>query len=563
MTDNIRILLGDDDDFTLKTTSYILLSLGFERIDAVNNAHDALMIITAEQSNIDVVITDLNMPGMDGIDLLRAFEELNFQGNIILISGEDRQTINMSKRLAEVRSLTVIGALSKPLQRDDLASLLHSLPDNSWREDRQPSIKKIGEARLRKAIDAGEIKPWYQPKINIQDKSFTGVEALARWPESEYGPVYPDEFIPQAERYDLINNLTISLIRQIIADKKCWQQAGIRLKVAINISMASLQDLEFTNQIEQLIESLDEPYDDYELEVTESLLKADNASPLDALIRLRMKGLSLSIDDFGTGHSNLAQLNELPFDELKIDRSFIQSASEERGYVLLESCVSIARKLNMKIVAEGIETLKEWQMVERLGCDKVQGYLIARPMPCEQLIQWSDNWSSLSPSLFSHAVPDSIDDAEKVRLKALHSLQLLDTAPEERFDRLTRLAATILKTPISILTLVDEHRQWFKSATGISVSETPRHIAFCSHAIKENTPMIIEDASCDSRFAENPLVTHDPSIRFYAGVPLKHNNGQRLGTLCIIDTKPRKLTDSELTALVDLACIAQIELNRQ
>ena len=149
---------------------------------------------------------------------------------------------------------------------------------------------------------------------------------------------------------------------------------------------------------------------------------------------------------------------------------------------------------------------------------------------------------------------------EASRLATLKSLAVLDTPPEERFDRLTRMCKRLFGVPIALVSLVDENRQWFKSCVGLNVSETPRDISFCGHAILGDEIFIIPDAMQDLRFADNPLVVDAPHIRFYAGCPLRSANGSKLGTLCIIDREPRQLTDEDLETLQDLAGMAEREL---
>ncbi len=158
-------------------------------------------------------------------------------------------------------------------------------------------------------------------------------------------------------------------------------------------------------------------------------------------------------------------------------------------------------------------------------------------------------------------ITPSLPSDESERLEALHSLNILDTPPEERFDRITRLATKLFKVPIAIVTLVDSNRQWFKSAQGLSVSETPRSISFCGHAILQDELLLINDAQLDPRFADNPLVTGDPFIRFYAGQPLKNSNGLKLGTLCLIDSNYRDLNAEEQQSFRDLAALVENELN--
>lgn len=154
--------------------------------------------------------------------------------------------------------------------------------------------------------------------------------------------------------------------------------------------------------------------------------------------------------------------------------------------------------------------------------------------------------------------PETPED-EKLRLAKLRSLCILDTAKESRFDRLTRIAQRIFKVPISLVSLVDENRQWFKSCVGLNASETPRTVSFCGHAILGSDVFIVEDALEDDRFADNPLVEGDPHIRFYAGCPLILDN-RRLGTLCIIDQSPRSLDQDQIDILKDLASMVEHEL---
>lgn len=156
--------------------------------------------------------------------------------------------------------------------------------------------------------------------------------------------------------------------------------------------------------------------------------------------------------------------------------------------------------------------------------------------------------------------PD-IPENEQTRLETLRSLSILDTPPEEEFDRFTRIAKRLFNVPMALVSLVDENRQWFKSCMGLDATETPRDISFCGHAILGDRPFIINNALEDERFSDNPLVTGAPHIRFYAGVPLSTPNGSKLGTLCIIDREPRALSNNDLEALVDLAAMVEHELS--
>ncbi|TJZ72091.1 GAF domain-containing protein [Chitiniphilus eburneus] len=151
---------------------------------------------------------------------------------------------------------------------------------------------------------------------------------------------------------------------------------------------------------------------------------------------------------------------------------------------------------------------------------------------------------------------------EAERIQVLHSLLMLDTPAETRFDNLTRVAATFFRVPIALVTLVDSRRQWFKSACGVPMGETPREVSFCGHAILQDDVMVVEDALDDQRFFDNPYVTGAPGVRFYAGAPLKVGTGAAVGTLCLIDCQPRRLQSFELEMLADLAKLVAVELQR-
>lgn len=156
----------------------------------------------------------------------------------------------------------------------------------------------------------------------------------------------------------------------------------------------------------------------------------------------------------------------------------------------------------------------------------------------------------------SAAIPDN----DPKRLETLRSLNILDSKPEERFDRLTRLAMHVFDVPIALVSLVDTDRQWFKSRQGLEATETPRDISFCGHAIMGESAFVVEDASIDPRFADNPLVTGDPGVRFYAGYPIRYLDGSVLGTVCIIDHKPRQFSPRDLLILQDLATLVEHEM---
>lgn len=394
------ILIVDDESFVLKVTAHALENMGFTHVVTAETGQQALDLLRTTTPDVRLALVDLNMPDMDGIELLRRFDEVSYSGDILLFSGEDSQTLSMAESLANARNLSVLGSVGKPVQRDRLLELLARRTQPSSRPARSVTAPHISAAMLEAAIDAGELEPWFQPKIDVLSRQPVGVEMLARWPNGPTGPVYPDEFIPVAESSGLIDRMTFMLIGKAIAIEREWRAQGVRLKVAVNLSMQSLQATDFSQQLEQVVEKAGGDLSSLQLEVTESSLMEDLIAPLDVLLRLRLKKVRLSIDDFGTGHSNLSQLRDLPFDELKLDRSYIRGEGQ-RARTILESSVDIAKKMGMSIVAEGVETLDDWRRVEKLGCDQAQGWLCAKAMPGDAIPAWMESWEETCRQLFN------------------------------------------------------------------------------------------------------------------------------------------------------------------
>lgn len=396
------ILVVDDEPFILKTTAVVLQNLGFNQVQTASSVNQAIERLT--HSSIALIITDLKMPQKDGLALLKELDEIEFLGDIILFSGVDDQTLKMAENLAYARDLSVLGSLSKPVNSEALFALLEQSPVKKHQSNSAAATNpSISFDQLRLAIENREFEPWFQPKVDMRTQQPVGLEMLARWPRNVYGkPVFPDEFIPLVESYDLVDELTFSLAEQTDQFARAWRRHGIDLKVAINLSMDSLTKSQFPELFCDRLSSLCEDVSKFQLEVTESRFAENLVRPLEALLRFRMKGISLSIDDFGTGHSNLSQLRDLPFNELKLDKSYVNPEKKsDKTDVILQSTVRLAKELGMLVVAEGVETLEDWHRMETLGCDHVQGYFIAKPMQGAQMVDWVRNWPQLQQCLFS------------------------------------------------------------------------------------------------------------------------------------------------------------------
>jgi len=242
---------------------------------------------------------------------------------------------------------------------------------------------------LRRAIDARELEIHYQPKVDLSSDEVHGVEALVRWRHPDRGLLAPMEFIPLAERTTLMRPLTLFVLDTALEQSRRWRDAGLDLSVAVNLSVPNLLDTRLPGDVQELLERWDVPARQLNLEVTENVILADPDRVIEVLTALKRIGVSLSLDDFGTGSSALAFLKRLPVDELKIDKSFVMAMDRSPAdEVIVRSTTELAQRLGLKVVAEGVETAAVLALLERAGCEEAQGYYLQRPVPAAQIAPW-------------------------------------------------------------------------------------------------------------------------------------------------------------------------------
>ncbi len=241
---------------------------------------------------------------------------------------------------------------------------------------------------LRTAIESRQLFCLFQPKATLSDGRIVGVEALVRWRHPTLGMVFPDEFIPIAERSELISALTLFVLETSLKQARTWADAGLQLGVAVNLSMRNLLDVDLPIAVGDLIAASGVVPERVTLEITESNVMSDPARTINVLNELSELGVRLSIDDFGTGYSSLSHLHRLPADEIKIDKSFVIPMADDPGAEsLVRSIVDLAHNLGLSVVAEGIEDEKTWERLRSLGCEIAQGYYLARPISAEEVTE--------------------------------------------------------------------------------------------------------------------------------------------------------------------------------
>ncbi|HSI57421.1 MAG TPA: EAL domain-containing response regulator [Ideonella sp.] len=381
------------DDSTVQRDYAIALcrELGVQMVYEAANGSEAVDLLTMLVLPPELMIVDLEMPGMDGIELIQQMSLRKLDIPLIVASSREQSLIHSVETMGSNLGLRMVAGLQKPLQLETLRGALRHFDPLTGASSAKPARKlpSFAVETLAAAIDQGGISVHYQPKVDIRTGIVRGVEALARWQHPQFGFVPPDAFIPVAEKHGLIHRLTLSVMAQALAQVAVWNTRGLRLSVAVNFSPRLLERPSLVQEISALVDRHGLQTDQVVLEITESHVVAYLGTALGVLARLRLKGFGLSIDDYGTGFSSMQQLARIPFTELKIDRSFVHGAHHRRNLrVILQSALEMARQLELVTVAEGIETVEDWQLLQHFGCTIGQGYLIARPMPADDLPRW-------------------------------------------------------------------------------------------------------------------------------------------------------------------------------
>lgn len=390
-----RLLVLDDEEAVAETVCMIGESISFSTC-ATYEIESFLEKVAAWQPTH--IALDLQMPGRDGIEVLRTLAATDCDAAIIIISGLGGRILNSAARVAREGGLNLLGTLEKPFSRAQLRQLLLcGVSDDARSNSRSSSNTDLDVTRtmLEDALDRRAFVVHYQPKVSCKSGHLTGFECLARWPRGDNDFVPPDTFIPLAEQTGLIHELT----RQVYAYAfEHFHHAALarQFDFALNLSPLNLKDPSFSDW---LINTCNRYRIDAEriiLEVTETASMDNPLMLLEHLTRFRIKGFSLSIDDFGVGYSSLVQLARLPFSEIKIDRQFVNTAeNSEESRKIISAIVHLGRSLDLKIVAEGIENARTFHILRDQGCDEAQGYFISPPMRHDLLSDWASRFEPI------------------------------------------------------------------------------------------------------------------------------------------------------------------------
>ena len=391
----LRILVIEDHNFQRKVVVRMLQSLGVREVwQAVNGKQALELLQVVEAGAPDIILCDLDMPEMDGMEFLRHLAQ-DYPGiSVIIMSGMEGALITSVEKMAYSYGLSLLGAVEKPLCIEQLETMLKRQDEEKSRAGRKSSVPlSYSLEEVLHAIKLKQFEPFLQPKVGLQSGRLAGAEALARWIHPEHGVILPYAFIPLLEQSGNMEQFTLLMLEKAARICRQMHETNCHLSISVNLSLSSLSDTTLADRITQIVRDAGVDPHHIVLEVTESAAMTNVAEALENLARLRMRGFGLSIDDYGTGFSSMQQLTRVPFTELKIDRSFVTDCNNNRSLrVIIESSIDMARKLRVKTVAEGVEKDEEWDMLKRMNCDVVQGFLIAKPMSSTMFTDFCTNF---------------------------------------------------------------------------------------------------------------------------------------------------------------------------
>ena len=389
----LQVLLVEDHGFQRRLGLRLLADLGLTQLLEAADGFQGLELLRSLPSPPDVVLVDLDMPGMDGVEFIGHVAQERLARSIAVVSAMDPALLHTVQVMAKASGLRVLGAVEKPLSPGKLTHILSLYEAAPVVVDGDVAVS-VDFEQVRQALDNNEIFPWFQPQAEFANGKIVGVEALARWRLADGRLVPPAVFVPMIESGGLVEQFTTHMLTESCRWSNRWKEQGLDpMRLSVNVSAHNLSGPAVADRYEAIIREHGLSPEMVILEITESSVMSDTARGLGLLARLRLKGFGLSVDDFGTGYSSLTQLSQIPFTELKIDQGFVGGSPDQpRKRAVIETSLDLARKLDLSVVAEGVETMEEWQLLAQLGCDFAQGYLISPPVPGEDLPAAIQRW---------------------------------------------------------------------------------------------------------------------------------------------------------------------------
>lgn len=390
---HLHFLVAEADNGQRAALVEMLGRLGASRVTDVPDGHMALRTFQASFTpRLHIAIIDLALPGMDGLELIRNLATLDTGISLVVTGAQPANLLFSVETLAQVYGIDLLGSIAKPVTAAKLKPLLDNYVPPALPVARDAS-PRFSFAEVGVGLQKRQFEPFFQPKIELATGQVKGLEVFARWRHPEHGILGPGAFMEALEQNNRIDFLDWSMIELSVERCRWFHDQGTPISISINLAPETLAHPAFIRQITACLGRHAVLPDYITFEMPESSVLNTDPNFIERLVRLRMMGFGLAVDDYGTGRSNLQLLARIPFSELKIDRSFVDGASKRRPLgTVLRSCLGLAHSLDRMSVAVGVETRQDWDFLQGLGCTYAQGYHIANPMEATAFPGWLEDW---------------------------------------------------------------------------------------------------------------------------------------------------------------------------
>ena len=401
---DLHVLLVEDHAFQRAVLLKLLGTLGLRDVETAADGGAALALLQTSPGGFDVIITDMDMPGMDGMEFLRHVGQAAWPLSVVVASAAQDSVLASIERMGLAYGVHVIGVLRKPVTLESLGQVLRRHEDTTARVVAASApchVHALDE--VLHGLRHGQFEPHFQPKVELATGRLRGLEALARWRRPGERILAPAAFLPALEAEPAhMEELTWQMLLKSAIACAGWRASGLETCVSVNLHARELGDVEFVPRLLAMVRDHGLRPWNLMIEITESgTLQRDCGAAMENVARLHMRGFGLSCDDFGTGYATMEQLARIPFTELKIDQGFVRNAHDgDTALIILRSALQMAHRLKMVSVGEGVQTQQEWDLLLELGCELAQGHFIAPAMQAANVVRWSrqrdSSWSELT-----------------------------------------------------------------------------------------------------------------------------------------------------------------------
>lgn len=388
--DSLHVLVIEDETVTREIMQAFLEAVGVKSISLAANGREALEILqNKNRAPIDVAFCDIHMPEMDGVEFIRRASLLKQQPALVIVSVAHEAFLSTIADMGRSRGMNVLEWVVKPITRERIENILTEYCGVLAAIEREKSAG-IPAADFKAAFDRNEWRLHYQPIVSARTGAVEAFEALIRWSHPTYGLLWPQAFMREADTFGMAGALTDWAIEAAFEQCANWEAGGLHTKIALNLALPHITDSDLPRRLAARAAKSGIKADRIIFEITESAIVSEGSDRVLTVLRgLREAGFSLSIDDFGTSFSALTEIPALPFNIMKVDRALTMNCvGDPRAREIITSSIELAQKLGMSVVAEGVESEGESKLLTELGVDDLQGFVLARPMPVEDVVDW-------------------------------------------------------------------------------------------------------------------------------------------------------------------------------